>query len=180
MSVRITYFVHGTTTDNEKDLATGWTHGELSNLGRKQAEELGHQAQGDFDVVFCSDLQRAIDSANLAFNQKYKIIADKRLREAHYGDFTGKPANDFKKTLTQYIDHSFPNGESYKDVEKRIASFLEFLKKSYWGKHVAIVAHQGPQLALEVLVSGKTWEQAMEEDWRHTKAWQPGWEYVVE
>lgn len=180
MSVKITYFVHGTTTDNEKDLATGWAQGELSDLGKQQATELGQQAQGGYDVVFCSDLRRAIDSAHLAFGQKHKIIVDERLREANYGGFTGKPADDFKKTLTQYIDCSFPNGESYKDVEKRIASFLEFLKKSYRGKHVAIVAHQGPQLALEVLVKGKTWEQAMEEDWRHTKAWQPGWEYVVE
>ena len=33
MSVNITYFVHGTTTDNEKGLATGWEQGELSALG---------------------------------------------------------------------------------------------------------------------------------------------------
>ena len=78
------------------------------------------------------------------------------------------------------MNNPFPNGESYKDVEKRIANFLEFLKQNYNGKHVAIVAHQAPQLALEVLIKGKTWEQAVDEDWRKKKAWQPGWEYVVE
>lgn len=41
MPVKITYFVHGTTTDNERDLATGWRGGELSELGVRQSEDLG-------------------------------------------------------------------------------------------------------------------------------------------
>ncbi len=177
--MRITYFVHGTTTDNELDLATGWAHGELSETGKKQAMELGQQAPQSFDVVFCSDLQRAIDSAHLAFGERCKIVVDSRLREANYGDFTQKPADDFKQNLTQYIDQPFPSGESYKDIERRINDFLQFLKKTYKGKHIAIVAHQGPQLALDVLLKEKSWKQAMAEDWRHTKSWQPGWEYEI-
>ena len=39
MAVKITYFVHVTTTDNEQDLATGWLPGELSELGVKQAKD---------------------------------------------------------------------------------------------------------------------------------------------
>jgi len=41
------------------------------------------------------------------------------------------------------------------------------------------VSHQAPNLALNVLLKEKTWEQAIAEDWRHTKEWQPGWEYEV-
>ncbi|MBI4895975.1 MAG: histidine phosphatase family protein [Candidatus Aenigmarchaeota archaeon] len=179
MVVHITYFVHGTTTDNEKDLATGWASGELSARGIKQAKELGILvSKKHFDVVFCSDLKRAIDSAELDFGDKYDIIQDKRLRECNYGDFTCKPAEEFKDDLNQFVDVPFPNGESYKDVEKRIADFLKFLKKEYDGKHVALVAHQAPQLALDVLVKKKTWKQAIAEDWRNRKAWQPGWEYI--
>ena len=81
--------------------------------------------------------------------------------------------------MEDYIDAPFPRGESYKDVEKRMAGFLADLKQNYDGKHVAIVAHQAPQLALDVLLMGKTWQQAITEDWRKTKAWQPGWEYRV-
>jgi hypothetical protein len=29
-------------------------------------------------------------------------------------------------------------------------------------------------------VNGKTWEQALAEDWRKTKSWQPGWEYTFD
>ena len=180
MSVEITYFVHGTTTDNEKDLVTGWSPGKLSELGIKQAKELGKLVSNKhFDVVFCSDLKRAVDSAKLAFGDKYKIIQDKRLRECNYGDFTGKSVKEFEDRMFDYVDKPFPNGGSYRDVEKRIANFLEFLKKNYDGKHIAIVAHQAPQLALDVLLKGKTWKQAINEDWRKKNAWRPGWNYVL-
>jgi broad specificity phosphatase PhoE len=178
--VLITYFVHGTTNDNKKGLATGWGPGELSELGIQQSKDLGKLvADQNFAVVFCSDLKRAIDSARLSFGDKYEIILDQRLREANYGDFTQKPENTFKHNLNMFISSPFPNGESYKDVEKRVADFLTEVSKNYDRQHIAIIGHQAPQLALEVLLKGKTWEQAIAEDWRKTKSWQPGWEYEI-
>ncbi|MDB5186346.1 MAG: hypothetical protein JWL85_869 [Candidatus Saccharibacteria bacterium] len=178
MSVRITYFVHGTTTDNEHDLATGWLPGELSEAGKEQAKQLGQQvADKQFDVVFCSDLQRAIDSAQLGFGDKYEIIQDSRLRECNYGDMNGKSASSFKDRMQDFVTTPFPNGESYQDAETRLASFVDYLRTNYDGKHIAIVAHQAPQLALDVSLKGKTWQEAIDEDWRKSKAWQPGWEY---
>lgn len=180
MSLQITYMVHGTTTDNEQDLATGWLPGKLSNTGEQQARRLGEQvADQHFDVVFCSDLQRAVDSAYLGFGYKYKIIQDDRLRECNYGDMNGKSAKNFKDRLQDFVDMPFSNGESYRDVEARLASFVDFLHKNYQDKHIAIVAHQGPQLALNVILKDRTWQQAIDEDWRKTGAWQPGWEYIV-
>jgi broad specificity phosphatase PhoE len=179
MPTKITYFVHGTTIDNEKDIATGWFPGELSLKGIKQARELGNLVKDKhFDVVFCSDLQRAVDSAELGFGNKYEIIPDARLRECNYGDNNGK-LNEFKNDLAEYINNPFPNGESYRDVEKRVKDFLTTLNQNYPGKHIAIVAHHGPQLALDVLLKGKTWEEAIKEDWRNTNAWKPGWEYEL-
>ncbi len=180
MAVRITYFVHGTTTDNEQKLATGWLPGELSELGREQAAQLGEQvADKQFDVVFCSDLQRAVDSAELAFGGKYEIVQDDRLRECNYGDMNGTSATAFKDNMGDFVDTPFPNGESYRDVEARMDSFVDFLWENYDGKHIAIVAHQAPQLALDVLLRGRTWQQAIAEDWRKTHAYQPGWAYEV-
>jgi valyl-tRNA synthetase len=56
---------------------------------------------------------------------------------------------------------------------------LAEVSAKYPGKRVAFVSHQGPQLALDVIVKGKTWQQAFAEDWRHTKEWKPGWKYVT-
>lgn len=181
MAVTITYFVHGTTTDNEKDISSGWFDVDLSELGRKQSIELKDQLGGKtFDVVFCSDLKRAVDSAQLTFAGTVPIIPDARLRECNYGDYNAQPSAIVSPLQDLSITKPFPNGESYGDVKTRIADFLEFLKQNYDGKHVAIVAHRAPQLALDVLLHHKTWEQAFAEDWRKRKAWQPGWDYVVE
>lgn len=177
--IKITYFVHGTTTDNEKSKATGWLPGELSDEGSRQAKVLPTQvADSSFDVVFCSDLGRAIDSARLGFGDTHKIVIDKRLREANYGDYNGKD-NVFKDVQKDFIDKPYRGGESYKDVEIRMRSFVDMLHDDYDGKHVAIVAHEAPQLALEVIVNGKKWQEAIDTNWRITKSWQPGWVYEV-
>jgi len=177
MSVKITYFVHGTTTDNEQHIATGWNQGKLSELGIEQAKKLADLVnEKKFDVVFCSDLKRAVDTANLAFGNS-KIIPDERLRECNYGKLNGASGDEVY--AFPCIEKAFPSGESYPDVEKRIVDFVEMLKKDYEGKHVAVLAHKAPQLAFDVVLKGKTWQQAVDEDWRHTKSWQPGWAYEV-
>ena len=71
------------------------------------------------------------------------------------------------------IFESFPGGESYEDVKHRMADFVDFLRKYYDGKSVVIVAHKAPQLALDVLLRGYTWEEAFATDWRKTHSWQP-------
>ena len=178
MSVKIIYFVHGTTTDNETGKSTGWSGGELSARGIEQAKALKNQITvKDFTVLFCSDLKRAIDSADLGFKGDYPIIQDERLRECNYGDLT--QSDEELIDYGQHIDTPFPNGESMKDVEKRIQDFLNFLKAEYDGQFVAILAHKSPQLALEVILNGQSWEEAIKNDWRNRKAWQPGWIYEV-
>ena len=180
MSTKIAYFVHATTTDNEQNISTGWALGELSKSGIQQAKVLkNHVYKTHFDVVFCSDLKRAIDSAHLYFSDKYPIICDKRLREVNFGDLNQHPDYDFNPDQKWYINNKFPNGECYKDVENRIAEFLQYLRDNYSEKHIAIVSHRAPQLALEVLLRNKTWEKAIDEDWRIEKKWQAGWEYYV-
>ena len=180
MSVYITYFVHGTTTDNEKDVSSGWADVGLSELGVRQSIELKEHIKGKtFDVVFCSDLKRAVDSAKLTFEGLVPIVIDVRLRECNYGEYDGKPSSVVEPMQEKAITEKMPGGESYEDVKARIADFLDFLKKDYDGKHVAIVAHKAPQLALDVLLRNKTWEEAFAEDWRKTKAWRPGWEYLL-
>ena len=179
--VHITYFVHGTTVDNEKGLSSGWADAELSELGRRQSLELKNLIKGKrFDAVFCSDLKRAVDSAKITFGNSVRIIQDKRLREVDYGDMTRSSSKKVDSMILKCISKPFPKGESYKDVEKRMRGFLDDLLRKYLGKNIAIVAHRAPQLALDVILRGKTWEQAVQEDWRLRKAWRPGWEYKLQ
>ncbi|MBQ8534390.1 MAG: histidine phosphatase family protein [Bacilli bacterium] len=177
--IKILYFVHGTTTDNQDKLCSGWKEAMLNDLGREQAINLGNvsrERKDTFDIMFTSDLKRAIESSKLAFPDVEKIT-DKRLRECNYGDLDGK-----HKSLVIYEEHvedKFPNGESLIDVENRMREFVEFLKENYDGKTVGIVAHRAPQLALEVITKGISWDEANKNDWRKTGDWQPGWEYII-
>jgi broad specificity phosphatase PhoE len=178
--VEITYFVHGTTYDNEAKRASGWLPGELSEKGVCQAIELAKVIKDKyFDVVISSDLNRAIQSSKLDFyNRDIEMLRDSRIRECNYGDLDGQDAN-----LVVYMDHidvRFPNGESLKEVEIRVKDFIEYLKEKFDGKKVALVAHRAPQLALDVILKNMSWDEAIENDWRNKKDWKPGWKYIIE
>ena len=178
MAVKVIYFVHGTTTDNLEHKSTGWLPGELADKGVQQSIDLkGLINLDEIDIVISSDLKRAIDSADYTFKGLKDIYHDKRIRECNYGDLNGK-----ETSLVVYEDHilePFPNGEALKDVENRVRDFCDYLKENFDGKRVAIVAHKAPQLAFEVITKDITWEEAIEKDWRKTKSWQPGWEYII-
>ena len=178
MKTNLIYFVHGTTYDNSNKKCSGWKQVELNDLGKEQAMNLGKiTSKIEFDVIFTSDLIRAIDSANIAFPNVLKI-QDKRLRECNYGDLDGKDKHLI--VYEQHIDEPFPNGEALKDVEKRVRSFIDDVLKKYKGKTVGIVAHRAPQLAFEVITKNINWEKANELDWRKTGDWQPGWKYNID
>ena len=178
MKTNLIYFVHSTTYDNASKKCSGWKQVELNNLGKEQAENLGRlNSNIKFDVIFTSDLIRAIDSANIAFPNIPKI-QDQRLRECNYGDLDGED-----KQLVIYEEHiytPFPNGESLKDVEERIDNFIKDIKEKYKGKTIGIVAHRAPQLAFEVITKNISWEEANKNDWRKTGSWQPGWQYNID
>ena len=177
MAVEIIYFVHGTTYDNAESKCSGWKQVELNELGKEQAINLGKNTNYRFDVLYTSDLNRAINSAKLAW-PNINSIQDARLRECNYGEYDGED----KKLVVyeEHIEDPFPNGESLKDVEKRMREFISFLKEKYNNKTVGIFAHRAPQLAIEKKKKKITWEEAIKNDWRKQKAWQPGWKYTIE
>ena len=186
--VYVTYYVHSTSTYNEQHKLAGWRDVPLSKLGKKQSIQLRALTKSKkFDAVFSSDLKRAYETANTVFGKRYKVRKDKRLRECNYGRLGGTDSSIADgENGTQWINKRFPSGESYKDVAKRINSFIRFLKTNYAGKHIAIVAHQAPQLSFEVYCNKKTWNNAIRTDWRNSvrvngslRGWRLGWKYTI-
>ena len=179
-ATRITYFVHGTTFDNEAGISSGWKNVRLSPLGVEQNKALRKQIKGwHFDAVYSSDLHRAVATAETLFERKMKIRFDERLRECNYGRYNGFPSPVVEPLQQRHIHDPFPEGESYEQVRQRVRSLLDDIRADYAGADLAFVSHKAPQLALEVLLSGKSWEQAFAEDWRNTGSWQPGWGYRI-
>lgn len=86
MNAQITYFVHSTTSDNENGVSSGWNDIDLSILGVQQSEALRKTLNDrNFDIIFCSDLKRARQTAEIAFSNHPNIVYDSRLRECNYG-----------------------------------------------------------------------------------------------
>lgn len=178
MSIKIVYFVHGTTTDNELHKAAGWNEVDLSEKGIEQSKALRDKINIDeIDFVISSDLRRAVHSANNIFENDKEIIIDKRLRECNYGDLNGDDSSKVK--YEEHIKEKFPHGESLKDVERRMRSLCNELLEKYDGKTIAFVAHKAPQLTMDVITKNMTWKDAIANDWRKTRAWQPGWIYEL-
>lgn len=171
----ITFFAHATSIDNEKGIRAGWQDSPLSALGLEQAARLREKvADEPFDSVFASDLERAAETARIAF-PGYNLVLDARLRELNYGELNGAHGRDFPADETRWIETRFPGGENCIDVQQRVLAFLE--EHYDPDRNIAIVAHRFPQLALEVICSGRSWREAIKNDWRHSGAWQPGWRY---
>lgn len=172
--ITIIFESHATTFDNENHLASGWNDVKLSPLGIKQAEDLRERRKDEnFDAIFCSDLQRAYKTAELAFEDKFPVIRDKRLRECDYGDLTGHSESEVNPIKVQYITKPFPNGESYEQACQRMKEFLDYLKKNYVNKKVMIIGHRATQYGLEYWINGMDLKTLVTTPFK----WQPGWVY---
>lgn len=128
---------HGETVDNVKQVMQGQTQGQLTSLGRRQAEELAHRFAGEpIDAFLASDLKRSIDTCRIiAQPHRQTVVATPLLRERDWGDFTGR-----------FIPHlqglPFPeNVESLDALLSRAEQFLDFVRHNYEGLTVLAVGH---------------------------------------
>lgn len=173
----IIFEAHGTTFDNEAHLSSGHNDVELSPLGIQQSKEMGERYKDDhFDAIFCSDLKRAYNSAEIGFGDKWPIIQDARLRECNYGDYTQHASEEVDAQKPLRITEPFPNGESYEQTTARMRSFLEDLLKDYKDKRVMIIGHRATQYGLDNLINGVSLEELTTTKFK----WQPGWTYTFD
>lgn len=173
--VTIIFEAHGTTFDNENNVASGWHDVHLSQKGKDEAAELGKRYEGQvFAAVFCSDLKRAYQTATIAFDFDPKLIrTDWRLRECDYGEYSGSSKSEVDAQKLNHIDVPFTDGESYAQCMERMASFLADLRAMFESKQVMIIGHRATQYGLEHFINNKPLEQCASETWQ----WQPGWIY---
>ena len=175
--VQIIFETHGSTFDNEQGLASGTFDVELSPLGEKQAGEMRSRYENSLpNIVFCSDLKRAIKTAEIAFGgNKIQIIRDPRLRECNIGDMTRKPVEEEGKVLLDHVKTPFSEGESFEQITERVKEFLNSIFTLYDGKTVVVIGHRATQYGLEHLLKGVPLEQAIITSWK----WEPGWKYQM-
>jgi broad specificity phosphatase PhoE len=171
----IIFETHATSVDNEVGLASGWFDAPLSALGERQAHALGERRRPEnFTAIVCSDLTRAVRTAEIAFrDSRLSIIQDPRLRECDYGTFTRRPTSEIDEQRALRVDVPFPDGESYRQVVARVADWLEAWAPRFDDGPVLVIGHRATSYAFEYLLRRVPLNRVVSAPW----AWQPGWTY---
>ena len=158
---------HGETDWNAQYRIQGQQHNALSERGVRQARRLGRRLAGEhFDTLYCSDLKRTVQTAELAFPER-TFTFDKRLREISRGVLEGQLGSDlvggqrdvYTRMQRDVLNIRPPGGENYRDLAARVVPWLESLPAS--GRVVA-VTHGGVIYTLLHHVVGVAWAA----DWR--------------
>jgi len=151
---------HGETDWNTERRLQGHIDIPLNDTGLHQAKLLGAALQNEhLDAVICSDLQRAMQTAQaIATPKNLHCIINDQWRERSYGGFEGQLINSLEARYpTEYAawraaetDSLFPfnqtsghHGETVRQFHSRIETALRALCQQYPDQKVAVVAHGG-------------------------------------
>lgn len=155
MNLKIYIFRHGQTEFNRDNKFTGLLNAKLTKTGIEDAKIVSERLRDKkFQVAFHTSLSRSIETLKevvLMHPECLHFFQDDRMVERNYGDLNGKTHFEIVKKFGFEKYDSWhrgwenrpPKGESFKDVEKRVSSFVKFLI-SYMKKNkvnVAISAH---------------------------------------
>ena len=114
----------------------------LSLLGEEKARLLSNIDElKDIDVLYSSSYKRALDTAKYISNKNnIDINITDRLNERKLGDSKKYPKSFW---LTQLVDEDAkaPDGESRKEVSKRLLSLIDEILVKYKNKRIVLVMH---------------------------------------
>ena len=150
-------FRHGQTTYNRDKIFTGWREAELTEEGIKECEEIAEALK---DVrptkAYVSDQKRAQRTLSIVLGnrkERVQIIIDPRLKERDYGELNGKSKVETEKSYPdkyplwhRSYDVPPPGGESIKDVEQRVLSFLSDVLPTLKKDDVVFISAHGNSL----------------------------------
>ena len=144
---------HGKTPSTGK-LLPGRAKGlHLSDTGKQEALVVAERLSKIKKVaaIYASPLERARETAvPIAKALKQKVIINKGLLECDFGDWTGEELAKLMK-LPEWSNvqrapstFRFPKGESFTEMQTRMVSTLDDLRKKHSGGVVICVSHADP------------------------------------
>ena len=178
---------HGESQWNLENRFTGWVDVDLSEKGKKEAEQAGKKIK-DYciDKAYTSVLRRAIDTLEIALKAAGKtgipILRDQALNERHYGALQGlnkaETAQKYGNRQVHIWRRSYdiappkdrtelnPEGisESLKDTAARTLPYFKkiILPDLKAGKNVLIAAHGNSLRSIVMELDKLTQEQVLE------------------
>lgn len=142
---------HGETQWNKKGMMQGWRNSDLTEKGIENAKRLGESLKDiNFDVIYSSPLDRAIDTAKCINGESNtKIVLVESLKEMGFGIWEGMEHNKIKELHSeQYTNfwerpHLYKpqeNGESFEGLLVRVKKTWDEILKA-GGNNILIVTH---------------------------------------
>ncbi|MFJ7977831.1 histidine phosphatase family protein [Peribacillus sp. NPDC096379] len=141
---------HGMTEANVKKQYVGWTDSRLTTEGLQELERL-QSSYPNYDRLYCSDLNRCIQTANILF-PNFEPILKREFREMNFGEWEGRTyeqllsSSYYKRWLERPFEIEPPRGESFDDFSKRVnrgwSEIVEDMKRKET-KSAVILTHGG-------------------------------------
>lgn len=154
-TTRLCLIRHGETAWNAEKRLQGHIDIPLNTRGESQARQMAQalkDARLNFDVLFTSDLKRAVDTS-AAVVQLFGVVAqvDSNLRERHFGALQGLSINEaplvrpdiWQAHISRDLDHELEGGESIRQFALRVQRALDRIEEQHPGKTVLMVSHGG-------------------------------------
>jgi 2,3-bisphosphoglycerate-dependent phosphoglycerate mutase len=139
MVSKLFVFRHAETTDNKREIFSGWRDPKLTLKGLEQAQEIAEQLKREkISYAFTSHLRRARETLKIVLetHKDVPVFIDDRLIERCYGLLQGRSKRKVAKERPEWFtqihrgyDFPPPEGESLKMVEKRTLPFLVQLEE---------------------------------------------------
>lgn len=162
MSLKLYFVRHGQSESNLFDVFYDDADEKLTELGKKQSEDLGRKLKGiTFRAIYSSPYERAKSTCAIALESagiSGTVIYDDRLKERDFkGLFSKNVSEDHYIELYKYgSDRSKRDGiETLDELEKRARAFLKDLKKKYQDGNILVFSHGIFGLAIYTVVYGR-------------------------
>ena len=144
---------HGQTPTTGTTLPGRATGLHLADTGRQQAEAVAERiaALGKVDAVYASPLERTRETAApIAKATGNRVRTARGLLECDFGTWTGRKLADLRKkkewkqVQSNPSGFRFPGGESFSEMQLRMADALTELRERHPGQRVVAVSHADP------------------------------------
>jgi broad specificity phosphatase PhoE len=153
---------HGESDWNRAKRWQGQADRPLTDLGRRQAEELADRlADTELDAVYSSDLRRAADTADaVARRRGLTVQTTPDLREVDVGAWSGltraEAEAQFPDAYERWLEggEGWDDGETYEQLATRVLGAIKAIGETHDGGRVLVVAHGGTIRAIHAAALG--------------------------
>ncbi|MXQ54992.1 histidine phosphatase family protein [Shimazuella alba] len=153
---------HGQTEWNIEGRLQGRLDSPLTDAGVEQAKQLAQRLQNiSFDSIYSSSSNRAFSTAlHLKKDRAIEVNKSDHLMEMDFATWEGRKWSEiqdlFPEELLLMNEHperfeaKETKGETFHDMQKRLASFIDQILKQHAGQNILLVSHS---ITIKVLIN---------------------------